>query len=184
MVETTSLKSGINLIPKDTSSPEPVRKAVYYGLMVSRYAVVVVGVIIFALLGYQSYLNNQLVTMKEQIEDDLSYIRSKEQFERSFGQFKTYAQVLGETHSALKPQVGVFTQLEELMPTQVRLVSFTYGSETVRLSASTLVYPAISDFVAALNESDFAESVKIVSINRRVDENQDEGIIFTLEIKT
>lgn len=183
MVETNSLRSGINLIPKDTSKPEPVRKAVYYGLLATRYAVIVVGVILVALIGYRYFIQTQLAATNEQIQDDLAFIRAEEQFTRNFEEFKTYSQVLGATHSTLEPQVGIFSELEELTPKQIQLTSFALNEGTVRVGAVTTSYPAISDYVTTLTDSDLAKLVNIISINRRVDGEEDDGIVFTLEIK-
>lgn len=181
MAQITSLRTGINLIPEDTSKPQPVRKAVQYGLLATRYGLVVSIVVVLGLVVYSVILNNALRSGVEQIGSDLTFVESKRTFERDFQSLQTYTGTIAATHGQLTNMAPLFEQLEAITPQVIALRDFTVREGSLRLTGRTFVYASISDYVTQLKESDVFESVQIVSISRP----ESEGISlieFTLDV--
>ncbi len=174
MAQITSLRSGINLIPEEITKPQPVRKAVQYGLLATRYGLVVSIVVVLGLVVYSVILNNSLRNAVAQIESDLTFVESKRAFERDFQSLQAYTGAIAVTHGQLTKMAPLFERLESITPQVIALRDFSVRDGTLRLTGRTFVYASISDYVTQLTESNVFESVQIVSISRP----ETEGIPF------
>lgn len=166
MAQFSSLKSGVNLLPVDTSKPQPMKKAVRYGLQAARYTGVGLAILTVLLAGYQYYLNAKLRATVSMIEQNLSTIQQKQTFETDFTSLQGYVQTVAGTHAALIPHAGIFNDLEEITPQSVTLTAFTLTDEGLRLTGSTVFYSAVNDYVEELKASQLFSAVQIISISR------------------
>lgn len=182
MAQNSSLKSGVNLIPKDTNKPQPMRKAVRYGLMVSTYSLLGITVIAFALMGFQYFLRAQLKQTVNEIEDNLDIVQEKQSFESDFSNLQEYVSGVNAIYSTLNPQAKMFEDLESITPQPITLISFSLTETTLRLSGKTSLYSAVSDYIDELNKSGNFTNIQIVGISRPTSKPSD-LVDFTLDLE-
>jgi len=178
--EVSSLNAGINLVPQTTKKPQQVRHALLVTVLVLRYTLLLIGFIGLGFVLYQTYLSMNLQNTTDEIEEQLAYIESKQEFQEDFLSLQQYADELGGIHGTLNTQSSIFTTLGAITPRVIILSDLTINKGNVRISGTTLEYPAITDYFVQLSESGEFGNVQIVNITRPTDEQENARILFTI----
>lgn len=161
------LSQGINLIPLQADSPQKKQKAVSLSLRASRYAVMGVAVITTLMLGYKYYVSNNVSNDLAVIEANIAQIQDQEVFEADFKSLQNYTQKLSTTATGLLPQRQIFTDLQDYIPTAIRLTDLTVRSSELKISGQSDAYVTVSDFVESLTRSGKFSNVEIISVGRQ-----------------
>lgn len=158
-------KKHINLIPKEDFERTTLGRIMKWALTSFRFIVIVVEFIVIAGFLFRFYLDVQINSLDDEINQKSALISSKSVFEKDFRDVQQKAAIYAQITSEGNQPDAVLQEVVRSLPSDTQIISFSKESSSINITAATLNETSISAFIANLEDKEGMQSVSLIEIS-------------------
>lgn len=136
---------------------------------------------------YSINKKNEVTEKKEQLEADIARVSDIEeiinQYNEAEAKYNDIESMYYSTYILNENARQFITELEEKMPSEITISSFSTSDSGVTLPCTSTSYDAIADFIMQLKTIECVDNAYVASISKSVDEAGQETFAFSVSVE-